>query len=155
MWKLKRRNFEAGQVWCTPFIAGLLTDRKELLRQVPPRLKITGLIWQACNKNSSEVQTCLQLSWHQGIKKEEEKKKKTWVNSLLHPPLRHSRLTRGKSCNIYRKATWFPHSDRPIHILLITSPGVSGRRAGRGCYQRDWAQNTAPGLYVLQCNSVN
>lgn len=83
------------------------------------------------------------------IRSTTQKKINKKIKSLLHPPPWHSRPTRGKSCNIYRKATWFPHSDRPIHMLLITSPGVRGRRAGWGRDQRDRARSTELGFCVL------
>lgn len=100
--------------------------------QVPPRLKITGL---NLDKHAIRINLKSKKLAFRGATSLPDIRSRTFKKkTLLHSPLWHFRLTRGKSCNIYRKATWFPHSDRPIHILLITSPGVRGRRAGWGRY---------------------
>lgn len=136
-WKLKK-----GKAWygARLVLRGYWLTGRSFLDKFQPRLKITGLI---LDKHVIRINLKSKYAFRAAMHPRLTSRAGPGKNSLQHLPLWHSRPTRGKSCNIYTKATWFPQSDRPIHILLITSPGVSGRRAGWGFHQRDRAQNTA------------
>lgn len=81
---------------------------------------------QTWNKDQLKVQTFATI-----------KKKKEEVSLLLHlPPIWHFKPTLGKSCNIYRKPTWFPHSE--THPLAINNQPAAEAKHRRGRLRTFW-----------------
>lgn len=117
-----------------------MTDREEASQAGSTKIKTTGLV---LNKRAMRLNLKSKLAFG-AVPSHSELEKFSGASSSV------AFQADSREIMQYLQGGNLISSLRPIHSLLITSPGVSGRRAGWGRFQRDRAQNTALAIDVLQ-----